>query len=118
MADLTQGRNKITQLEVAEIFSLDVLGDLFENQELHEAEIPIIRLLHYLYAQSQYFYPIEKRRRLLNYNAIEGDEGIQVNSTHSDIKPWDPPLDRILSRLLTRIKDFKAIETKDEEGTD
>jgi hypothetical protein len=31
MADLTQGRNKITELEVADIFSLDVLGDLFEN---------------------------------------------------------------------------------------
>ena len=31
MADLTQGRNKITEDEVAKIFSLDALGDLFEN---------------------------------------------------------------------------------------
>lgn len=31
MADLTQGRNKITELEISKIFSLNILGDLFER---------------------------------------------------------------------------------------
>ena len=48
---------------------------------------------------------------------VQGGDGISVNSTHSDIKPWEPPLDRILSRLISRIKEFKAIETRDGDGT-
>lgn len=34
------------------MFTLDILSDLFEKYELHEAEVPIIRLLHNLYAES------------------------------------------------------------------
>ena len=88
MADLTQGRNKITEEEVSKVFTIDITGDLFENEELHEAEIPIIRLLHYLHAESEYYYPIVKRRRLLNYNTVQGGDGVSLNSTHSELKPW------------------------------
>jgi hypothetical protein len=78
----------------------------------------VIRLLHYLYAESEEYYPIEKRRRLLNYNELSGGDGINMNSTHSAKKPWEAPLDRILVRLLARVKSFGPIETRDEEGTE
>ena len=67
-ADLVQGRNKITEEEITKLFSLDLLGDLFEHYNLYEAEIPIIRLIHYLYAESEYYYPIERKRRILKFN--------------------------------------------------
>ena len=73
--------------------------------------------MHYLYAESESYYPIEKRRRLLNYHSII-EESISLNSTHSPEKPWEAPLDRILNRLLERIKTFGPIDTKDAEGTD
>ena len=118
MADLTQGRNKITELEVAKIFPLQILADLFDHEELHEAEIPVTRLLHYLYAEGEEFYPIEKRRKLLNYHSLDGEEGVTINATSSEVKPWEAPLDRILARLLRRVRMFGPIETRDEEGTE
>jgi hypothetical protein len=36
--------------------------------------VPIIRLLHYLYAESENFYPIEKKRKILNYNTLARTE--------------------------------------------
>ena len=35
MADLAQGRNKITEQELCKVLSLKLLSDLFENYELH-----------------------------------------------------------------------------------
>ena len=70
IADLVQGRNKITEVGLCTIYTLELLGDLFEREELHEAEVPVIRLLHYLYAESENFYPIEKKRKILNYNTL------------------------------------------------
>ena len=70
IADLVQGRNKITEVGLCSIYTLELLGDLFEREELHEAEVPVIRLLHYLYAESENFYPIEKKRKILNYNTL------------------------------------------------
>lgn len=49
MADLAQGRNRITEEYLKEIYTLKLLGDLFENEDLHDAEVPIIRLLHYIH---------------------------------------------------------------------
>jgi hypothetical protein len=37
-------------MELSSIYTLQLLGDIFENEELYEAEVPVIRLLHYLYA--------------------------------------------------------------------
>lgn len=74
IADLAQGRNKITEMELSLTYTLQLLGDLFEHEELHEAEVPIIRLIHYLYAESENFYPIEKKRKILNYNTLAGPE--------------------------------------------
>lgn len=74
IADLAQGRNKITEMELSLTYTLQLLGDLFENEELHEAEVPIIRLLHYLYAESENFYPIEKKRKILNYHTLARTE--------------------------------------------
>lgn len=74
IADLAQGRNKVTEMELSTIYSLQLLGDLFENEELYEAEVPIIRLLHYLYAESEFFYPIEKKRKILNFNMLARTE--------------------------------------------
>ena len=34
-ADLVQGRNKITEEEITKLFSLDLLGDLFEHYNLY-----------------------------------------------------------------------------------
>lgn len=58
MADLVKGRNKTVESYVETIFSLDVLSELFQKYDLHEAEVPIIRLIHNLYAESERFYPI------------------------------------------------------------
>jgi hypothetical protein len=52
------------------MMTLDVLSELFENHELHEAEVPVIRLLHYLYAESERFYPIERKKRIVDYEKL------------------------------------------------
>jgi hypothetical protein len=89
IADLAQGRNKITEIELSKVYTLKILGDLFENEDLKEAEVPIIRLIHYLYAESEKFYPIEKKRKILNYNTLAANaDEISIHSTPSDIKPW------------------------------
>jgi len=55
---MTQGRNKVTEKELGKEFSLELLTTIFEHEELHEAEVPILRILHYLYAESENFYPV------------------------------------------------------------
>lgn len=55
---MTKGRNKTVEQVIEVMMTLDVLTELFENENLEEAEVPIIRLLHYLYAESERFYPI------------------------------------------------------------
>jgi hypothetical protein len=47
---MTKGRNKTVENYIENLMTLDVLSYLFEKVDLHEAEVPIIRLLHYLYA--------------------------------------------------------------------
>lgn len=77
-----------------------MLTTVFENEELYEAEVPILRILHYLYAESENFYPVERKRRIVNFKELSGDVQPTIISTHSAIKPWDPPLDRVLRKLL------------------
>lgn len=84
------------------------MGDLFEREELHEAEVPVIRLLHYLYAESENFYPIEKKRKILNYNTLaRSEDEISIHSTLSAVKPWDSPLARVLEKLLEKLKGYR-----------
>lgn len=70
IADMTKGRNKIVESYMETMFTLDILSDLFEKYELHEAEVPIIRLLHNLYAESEKFYPIEKKKRISDWEKL------------------------------------------------
>jgi hypothetical protein len=74
-------------------------------------------MLHYLYAESENFYPIEKKRKILNFNKLaEGQEGIAVNCTASKTnKPWDPPFDRILARLLNKLKEYGPIDPNEDK---
>lgn len=70
--------------------------------------MPIIRLLHYLYAESELFYPIEKKRKILNFNMLaRTEEEISIHSTLSDLKPWDPPFGRVLEKLVAKLKIHK-----------
>ena len=67
--------------------------------------MPVIRLLHYLYAESENFYPIEKKRKILNYNTLARvEDGISIPSTPSLFKPWDSPLARVLEKLLEKLR--------------
>lgn len=50
---MTQGRNKVTEKELGKEFSLELLTNIFENCDLYEAEVPVLRILHYLYAESE-----------------------------------------------------------------
>lgn len=82
IADMTKGRNKTVESYMETMFTLDILSDLFEKYELHEAEVPVIRLLHNLYAESEKFYPIEKKKRISDYDKMQ-EETIDVMSTTS-----------------------------------
>jgi hypothetical protein len=70
IADMTKGRNKTTESYIETIMTLDVLSELFEREKLEEAEVPVIRLLHYLYAESERFYPIERKKRVVDYERL------------------------------------------------
>lgn len=91
------------------MFTLDILSDLFEKEELHEAEVPIIRLLHNLYAESEKFYPIEKKKRISDYDQMQEEEAIDIMTTTSEVKPWQPPLKRVLDCLKRKLSDFGPI---------
>lgn len=65
--------------------TLDVLSELITKENLFDAEVPIIRIMHYLYAESENFYPIDRITRVLNYNQLE--EKITINSTKSEVRP-------------------------------
>jgi hypothetical protein len=89
-------------MELSKVYTLKLLGHLFEHYDLHEAEVPVTRLLHYLYAESEKFYPIEKKRKILDFNHLaNAEDEIELHSTLSADKPWDDPLfNRVLMKLL------------------
>lgn len=89
-------------------FSLDILADLFEKEQLYEAEAPIIRLLHNLHAESDKYYPIEKNKKISNYNSLR-ESAIDVMTTNANVKPWNPPLRRVLDCLKKKLKAFGPI---------
>jgi hypothetical protein len=111
IADMTKGRNKTVESYMETMFTLDILSDLFEKYDLFEAEVPIIRLLHNLYAESEKFYPIEKKKRISDYNSLKV-EVVDVMTTTSETKPWNPPLKRVLNCLQSKLKKFGPIDPK------
>lgn len=108
IADMTKGRNKTVESYMETMFTLDILSDLFEHYELHEAEVPVIRLLHNLYAESEKFYPIEKKKRISDYDRLKEEE-VDVMTTTSEVKPWNPPLKRVLDCLQKKLSEFGPI---------
>jgi hypothetical protein len=109
MADMTKGRNKSVESYLEPMFTLDILSDLFDKDNLYESEAPIIRLLHNLHAESERFYPIEKKKRISNFDALQS-EVIDAMATTSPVKPWNPPLERVLKRLQQKLKTFGPID--------
>ena len=109
---MTKGRNKTVEQVIEVMMTLDVLTELFENENLEEAEVPIIRILHYLYAESERFYPIERKNRIVDYEKLATQE-ITVMCTNSDVKPWDPPINRVLRVLLQKLRTFGPIHPKE-----
>lgn len=109
VADMTKGRNKQVEDYMQGMFSIDILTDLFVSYELQEAEAPIIRLLHNLYAESDKYYPIEKRKRISDFEALT-NEAIDVMSTASDAKPWNSSaLMKVLNGMTDKLKKFGPI---------
>lgn len=105
---MTSGRNKTVESVMEGYFSLDILADLFEKEQLYEAEAPIIRLLHNLHAESDKYYPIEKNKKISNYNSLR-ESTIDVMTTNANVKPWNPPLRRVLDCLKKKLKAFGPI---------
>lgn len=93
------------------MFSIEILTDLLLDKDikLDQAEAPIIRLLHNLYAESDKFYPIEKRKRISDFEALT-NETIDVMSTSSEAKPWNSTaLMKVLNGMISKLKDFEPI---------
>ena len=105
---MTKGRNKTVESYMETMFTLDILSDLFEKYELHESEVPIVRILHNLYAESEKYYPIEKKKKISDYEKLQA-EVVDVMSTTSEVKPWMPPLKRVLDCLQSKLKRFGPI---------
>lgn len=115
VADMTKGRNKQVEEHMQSMFSIDILTDLFLDYELQEAEAPIIRLLHNLYAESDKYYPIEKRKRISDFEALT-NETIDVMSTSSEAKPWNSTaLMKVLNGMISKLKKFESINPAEKQ---
>ena len=101
LGDMTQGRNKNVERYIQKEIPLDLLTELFVNYELGDLEVPIIEILHYLYAENDNYYPIERSTRIVPYNTIEEKE-ITVNSFKGEISPWTE-MERVLNKLLDKL---------------
>lgn len=81
IADMCKGRNKIVENYIDTTMSMDVISELITKQTLFDAQVPIIRIMHYLYAQNQNFYPIDRITRVLDNDNL--DDEINLNCTKS-----------------------------------
>ena len=62
-----------------------------------------------MHAESEKFYPIEKNKKISDFNSLK-DERIDVmTTTNPDNKPWNPPLRRVLDCLKTKLKNYGPI---------
>jgi hypothetical protein len=39
----------------------------------------------------------------MKFNELAGQDNVAIHSTGSEIKPWDPPFDRILVKLEQKL---------------
>lgn len=68
---MVQGRNKTVEGYVETLLTAEALSDLMTNEELFEAEAPLIRIMHYLYAESPAFYPIDQVTRVITWESLD-----------------------------------------------
>lgn len=107
---MTKGRNKQVEDYMQGLFPVDILTDLFVDEQLQEAEAPMIRLIHNLYAENDKYYPIEKKKRISDY-AVLAEESIDIMSTASEAKPWNSSaLMKVLKGMTTKLKNFGRID--------
>ena len=78
---MTRGRNKTVEGYLETMFTQDILTELFENYQLYESEVPIIRLLHNLHAENERYYPIERKKRISDWEKLKDEE--------VDITAWE-----------------------------
>ena len=67
LGDMTQGRNKNVEKYIQKELPLDLLTELYVNYDLVDLEVPITDILHYLYAENDNYYPIERSVRMVRY---------------------------------------------------
>ena len=72
------------------------------NYDLEDLEVPITDIIHYLYAENDNYYPIERSIRIVDYSEIENRE-IQVSSFKGPYSPWDE-MERVLNKLLEKLQ--------------
>ena len=80
---------------------LDILTELFDKYELEDLEVPIIDVLHYLYAENDNYYPIERSTRIVPFKQID-EKDITVSSFKGKISPWwemEPVLNKLVSKM-------------------
>lgn len=109
IADMCRGRNKIVESYIDTMMTLEVLTELMTQEKLFDAEVPIIRIIHYLYAENENFYPIDRVTRVCNYKKI--DEEIKINSTKSQVRPIRL-LGPVMDSLISKLKAYGPIEVK------
>mgnify|MGYP003688776469 CR=1 FL=1 len=112
MADMVQGRNKTVETYIQQSYGIDIITELLEKEDLKEAEVPFIRLLHYLHIESENFYPVERHQRIIDYNIID-TEDIMMTATKSENKPWNPPLDKVMNVMLGKLSNYGTIRPED-----
>jgi len=74
---------------------------LFDKFKLGEFEVPIIKIIHYLYSENENFYPIDKENRIITYDTIENSE-IVVNHFTGALSPWSF-MERVLNKLVDKL---------------
>ena len=110
IADMTQGRNKTVENYIEVMLTQDVLSELMINYKLYNVEAPIIRIMHYLYAESQRFYPIDKITRVLNFNKLE--EAVKLNCTRSIVRPKEI-IGPVMTCIIDKLKQYSSIRVQE-----
>lgn len=107
IADMVQGRNKTVEAYIEVMLTQDVVSELMNNYVLYDMEMPIIRIMHYLYAESQRYYPIDRITRVLNYNTLE--DNIRINCSQGEIRPKEA-LGSTMECLIRKLKKYGPID--------
>ena len=73
---------------MAQKMPLALCAAFIQTEGIEELEVPIIRLIHYLYVESEHFYPIEKHDSIVPFDSIK-DKKITLNHSKSKINPQE-----------------------------